>query len=166
MFTAAAQAATDRLSKHIPSATSLSVQAHVRQACSRQVTKNDTLWVAMPSWQQPDLLIKAITSVTSQEPSFAHVRVVVFEALSDHMITPTQREQFSGHSSFSPHHPTHSASSSSLSDKDKYIGGTTVSVTFLRDSLSETDPRNSGSAYGKALGSTTREGGAFKCDSS
>lgn len=62
--------------------------------CERQVRYDDTLWVAMSSWNDNPGLHRAINSLQTQTPSFTRVNIVVFEDASKNMFSTTEKNKY------------------------------------------------------------------------
>lgn len=62
--------------------------------CRRKVTLNDSLWVAMGSWDDKSRLHTALQSVLNQYPSFSHVKIVVFEDFSENMFSFDEKAKY------------------------------------------------------------------------
>lgn len=66
----------------------------IKDPCRRKVALNDSLWVAMSSWNDKSGLHSALQSVLQQRPSFSHVKVVVFEDVSENMFSLEEKAKY------------------------------------------------------------------------
>ena len=58
-------------------------------------TTEETLWIAVPAWNQTRLLEKCLDSIASQiNTGFANIHVVVFEDYSNDMFTDEQKQKY------------------------------------------------------------------------
>ena len=67
-----------------------------KHPCNLSVVLNDTLWVAVTSYKDKRGLHRALTNIESQSQlgSFANVRVIVYEDVSDELMSAEEKKRF------------------------------------------------------------------------
>lgn len=70
---------------------------HEPEICKpSDTTTEETLWIAVPAWNETRLLENCLDSIASQvNTGFAHIHVVVFEDYSIDMFTKEQKQKYS-----------------------------------------------------------------------